>query len=338
MPDVTVSVFIPCYNERRTITGVLDALRNQTYPLEQMEVVIADGMSDDGTREVLQDYRCAHPDMKLVLVDNPERIIPAALNRAIAAAQGGILIRMDAHSAPADTYVATCVEVLKETGAANVGGRWDIQPSNSTWLARAIAAAAAHPLGAGGARYRVNGEAGEVETVPFGAYPREWLQRVGGYDESLLTNEDYELNERLRKAGGVVWFDPRIETVYYARATLAALWRQYARYGYWKARMLKRYPHSMKWRQALPPLFVLVLIVLSAASFFFPAARWLFGLQLGGYLLVLAMAGLRIAQKQADALLAPGFVLAVAAMHVAWGGAFLVSALQSLVGGNLGST
>lgn len=338
MPEPTVSVFIPCYNERRTITGVLDALRKQTYPLDQMEVVIADGMSDDGTREVLHEYQRVHPEMKLVLVDNPQRIIPAALNRAIAAAQGEILVRMDAHSKPPESYVATCVAVLEETGAANVGGRWDIQPSGSTWLARAIAAAAAHPLGAGGARYRVNGEAGEVETVPFGAYPRGWLEKVGGYDESLLTNEDYELNERLRKVGGVVWFDPRIETVYYARATLGALWRQYARYGYWKAHMLKRYPGSLKWRQALPPLFVLALFVLAGGAFLLPAARWLFALQLGSYLLVLSMAGMRVARRRHDLVLAPGFALAVAVMHLAWGGAFLWSALQQLVGGNLGTT
>src|SRR3989304_7761914 len=120
-------------------------------------------------------------------------------------------------------------------------------------MARPIAAAASPPLGAGDAGYRVGSQAGEVDTVPFGAFRREWLERVGGYDESLQTNEDYELNVRLRRAGGKIWFDPSIRSVYYARSDLAQLWRQYYRYGFWKARMLLRYPGSIRWRPALPP-------------------------------------------------------------------------------------
>jgi len=337
MPDPFVSVFIPCYNEQDTIAALLDALRAQTYPLNRMEVVIADGMSDDGTRDVLAAYAADHDDLTLRVVDNPRRIIPAALNCAIRAARGEVLIRMDAHSMPAEDYVAACVEVLEATGAANVGGRWKIQPSRPTWIGRSIAVAAAHPLGAGGARYRISGDAGAVETVPFGAYPRIWLDRVGLYDETLLTNEDYELNERIRQAGGLIWFDPAIETVYYARSTFGALWKQYARYGFWKVKMLARYPHSLKWRQAIPPAFVLSAAALALTGGFIPAARLLLGLQLGIYFLALGTAGLREAVRYKDLALVPGFILAIATMHTAWGGAFLVSAVDNLLGGRVGS-
>jgi len=332
MGDSFVSVFIPCYNEESTIPALLDSLREQTYPLEHMEIVIADGMSDDRTREIISSYRIAHPDLKVELVDNPERFIPAGLNRAIAASHGDILIRMDAHSRPSKDYIERCVDVLEKTGAANVGGRWIIEPSRTTWMARGIAAAAAHPLGAGGARYRINGEAGEVETVPFGAYPREWLQRVGGYDEALLTNEDYELNERLRASGGKVWFDPSIQTVYYARGDVLSLWKQYARYGFWKVKMLRRYPGSIKWRQAIPPAFVLVFLLLLALAMVFRPARWLLGVQLWMYFLVLLLSGINEGLRKGVGIL-PGFLVAVPVMHFAWGGAFLVSVVDSMFGG-----
>jgi len=331
-----VSVFIPCYNEQETIASLLDALRAQTFPATQMEVIIADGMSTDGTREVISQYTSQHPDLKILLVDNPKRMIPAGLNRAIAASSGDILVRVDAHSRPAPDYVERCINVLEATGAANVGGRWIIEPSQQTWIARGIAAAAAHPLGAGGARYRVNGEAGEVETVPFGSYPRAWMERIGGYDESLLTNEDYELNVRLRQAGGKIWFDPRIQSIYYARGNLKALWKQYARYGFWKVRMLVRYPDSLKWRQALPPAFVLLLTTLAVLSIIYPPVRWLLGVQLGIYLFVLLMAGIMEGHRRSMRMV-PGFVLAIIVMHVAWGGAFLISAIETLFGGLFGS-
>jgi cellulose synthase/poly-beta-1,6-N-acetylglucosamine synthase-like glycosyltransferase len=213
--------------------------------------VVADGASEIRPAVVRQ-AAAAWRDISIRIVDNPARTIPTALNRAIGAARGDVLVRLDAHSIPAEDYVRRCVESLKTTGAANVGGVWEIQPRGRGWIPRAIAAAAGHPLGAGDARYRIHGRAGPVDTVPFGAFQRDWLRRVGPFDENLLANEDYEFNYRLRQAGGVVWFDPSIRSAYYARGSLAELWRQYARYGYWKARMLLLHPRSLRWRQALP--------------------------------------------------------------------------------------
>src|SRR3990170_2993828 len=325
-----VSILIPCYNERRTIAGLLEAIRRQSYPLDQIEVIVADGLSTDGTRDVIRHFAQAHPELQIAMVDNPRRIIPAALNRALAQAKGEVLIRLDAHAVPYPDYVERSVAALLREQAANAGGIWEIQPAAEGWMARAIAAAASHPLGAGDAGYRVGSQAGEVDTVPFGAFRREWLERGGGYDERLQTNEDYELNVRLRRAGGRIWFDPSIRSVYYARPDIPQLWRQYYRYGFWKARMLLRYPGSIRWRQALPPLFVLSALVLAGAGFSFLIARWILGLQLGAYILATSAAGLRLGNLRKDAGLAIGLPLALWTMHTAWGAAFLISLVTSL--------
>lgn len=324
-----VSVIIPCYNERRTIGSLLEAIYKQTYPLGDLEVVIADGMSTDGTRDAIHAFSKSHPELVIHVVDNPDRIIPVALNRAIEQARGEVIIRLDAHSIPRPDYVEQCLAVLENTGAANVGGVWDIQPSVENWLARSIAAAASHPLGAGDARYRTSGDAGEVDTVPFGAYRREWLERVGPFNQNLLSNEDYEYNARLRQAGGVVWFDPAIRSIYYARGGLISLARQYARYGYWKARMLRLYPGSLRWRQALPPIFVLATILLGLAAPFWYPARLLLGVQFGLYGAIIFLVGLMQALRRRDMGLLLGFPLAVITMHFAWGGAFLWSMLTA---------
>ncbi len=323
-----VSIIIPCYNEQRFIGAVLEAIYTQTFPRAEMEVVIADSHSTDSTRSVIGDFHRNHPDLNLALVENDARAIPSALNRALAAARGEIIVRMDAHSTPYPDYVENCVRALDEGRGANVGGVWEIRPGGRGWMAESIAAAAAHPLGAGDAGYRLNDAAGPKDTVPFGAFHRSLVERIGGFDESLLTNEDYEFNVRVRASGGVVWLDPSIRSVYYARASLGALARQYWRYGYWKWRMLKRYPSTLRWRQALPPLFVASVLALTAFSLF-DIVRVVLLLELGAYLLVLLTAGVMAAARQRKLALALGLPLAIFTMHAAWGGGFLWSLITS---------
>jgi len=294
-----------------------------------MEVVIADGMSNDGSREIINSFATEYPDLPILLIDNPHRQIPSALNQAIAAAGGDIVVRLDAHSVPEKDYIKRCVQVLEVTGAANVGGAWVIQPGNDGLIARGIAAAAAHPLGAGDARYRIGGNAGEVETVPFGAYRREWIERVGLFNEDLLTNEDYEYNVRLRGAGGLVWFDPSIRITYFARPTLISLAKQYWRYGYWKARMLMQYPETLRWRQAIPLLFVLTLILLAFLSIIFPLTKRLLSFLLGAYLLTTVVFGTIQGFKQRDFGVALGFPVSLWIMHFTWGLGFLASSIHS---------
>jgi glycosyltransferase involved in cell wall biosynthesis len=325
-----VSVIIPCYNEQTTIWLLLEALYQQTYPRQDMEVIVAEGRSTDGTRQAIAVFQQAHPDLVVRVIDNPQRSIPAALNRAIAAARGQYIVRLDAHSRPYPDYVAGCLRALAQGLGENVGGVWEIHPTGSGWLARAIAAAAAHPLAVGDARYRFTAQAQAVDTVPFGAFRRDLVERIGGYDETLPTNEDYEFNVRVRQAGGTIWLDPAIRSTYFSRGTLSALARQYWRYGYWKARMLRRYPHTLRWRQALPPLFVLSLAGLAGLAPWVPAARIFLATELAVYSLALSFAGLHLAFRKRDFPMIIGIPLAIATMHFCWATALLWSFIHAI--------
>jgi glycosyltransferase involved in cell wall biosynthesis len=324
-----VSIVVPCYNEQSTILLMLKALRSQTFPRAEMEVVIADGMSTDGTRAAITTFQENFPDLAVRVVDNVNRSIPSGLNRAIEAARGEIIIRFDGHSQPYPDYVANCLIAHEAGRGDNVGGVWEIRPGADTWMARSIAVAAAHPLGVGDALYRHAKHAAQVDTVPFGSFRRSLIEQVGFFDESLLTNEDYEFNARVRKAGGKIWLDPSIRSVYFARSTLRELIRQYWRYGFWKWRMLRRYPDTLRWRQALPPLFVFGLISLAVLSMLIPLAGLLLGAGLLLYASILILAGMQAARRQRKAYLILGLPLAIAAMHISWGSGFLWSALTS---------
>jgi hypothetical protein len=209
-----------------------------------------------------------------------------------------------------------------------VGGVWDIRPGGEGWIAAGIAEAASHPLGVGDAWYRLNPAEGPVDTVPFGAFRRSLFEEMGGYDESLLTNEDYEFNTRVRQGGGVVWLEPAVRSTYIARAKLSELARQYGRYGYWKLKMLQRHPGSLRWRQALPPLFVASLIGLGLLSIFWLPARFLLLVETLVYLLVLIAAGLQAAIRRRVPPLLLSLPLAITTMHLSWGSGFLWSLLS----------
>jgi succinoglycan biosynthesis protein ExoA len=324
-----VSVIVPCYNEQSTIRMLLEALCAQTFPRSDMEVVIADGMSQDDTRQVIIAFHREFPELEVRVVDNTLRNIPSGLNRAIEASYGELIVRLDAHSKPHPDYVEKCVRAHDAGLGDNIGGVWEIQPGSSTWIARSISVAASHPIGVGDAMYRLAASASEVDTVPFGSYRRSLVERIGGYNEALLTNEDYEFNARIRQANGRVWLDPSIRSVYFARPSFRELARQYWRYGYWKWRMLRNFPDTIRWRQALPPLFVLSLIGLLVLSIFFTPAAWLLGLELVLYFFVLFLAGVYAAIKQRKIYLLPGLPMAIAAMHLSWGSGFLWSMLTS---------
>lgn len=324
-----VSVIVPCYNEQSTIRPLLEALHSQTFPRLEMEVVIADGMSTDGTRDAITSFQKDFPDLEVRVVDNSVRTIPSGLNCAIQSSRGEIIVRLDAHSKPYPNYVENCVKAHEQGRGDNVGGVWEIQPGAQTWVAKSISVAASHPIGVGDAMYRLAASASEVDTVPFGSYRRTLIEKIGGYNESLLTNEDYEFNTRIRKAHGRVWLDPSIRSIYFSRSTFRELIRQYWRYGFWKWRMLRRFPRTVRWRQALPPLFVLSIIALAVISIFLPAVRWLLLAELILYFFALFLAGIHAAIKHRKLYLLLGLPLAIAAMHIAWGSGFLWSTLAS---------
>ena len=304
---------IPVRNEVSTIAATLDACLGQHYDGD-IEIVVADGGSDDGTGEVLASYR----DRGVRVIDNPGRTAPPGLNAAIAASSGDVVVRCDGHSILPEDYVDRVTRVLAATGAANVGG---IQRAmGRTPIQRGIARAMTNPLGVGDAKFHRGGDAGPTDTVYLGAYDRSALQSVGGFDETLTRNQDYELNVRLREAGGTIWFDPEIEVSYTPRSNLLALWRQYYDYGRWKRRVLRIHPGSLRWRQAAPPILVIGLVgslVLVATP-----GRALGATVIGGYVGALGAASVYEAVTARD----PAGILAgpaIAIMHIAWGAGFL---------------
>jgi glycosyltransferase involved in cell wall biosynthesis len=327
MPQV--SIIIPCYNEQPTIRLLLEALLAQSFPRSEMEVIVSDGMSTDGTRDAIASFQKDFPELEVRIVDNTQQTIPSAVNRGIEASQGEIIVRLDAHSKPYPDYVENCVKALKAGMGDNVGGVWEIHAGAKTWIAESIAVAAAHPLGVGDALYRHAKQAAEVDTVPFGAFKPELVERVGKFDESLLTNEDYEFNARVRKAGGRIWLDPSIRSIYFARSTLLELARQYWRYGFWKWRMLRRYPNTLRWRQALPPLFVLSLLGLAGLVLLNSFFVFLLLAEILFYILVCLLAGIRARLKFGKPYLSVGLTLAIPVMHISWGSGFLWSLLTS---------
>src|SRR5271157_611524 len=324
-----VSIIVPCYNEEATILQLLEAVLAQTYPHSQMEIIIADALSQDYTREQINLFQRGHSDLSLRIVDNERRTIPAALNLAIKESRSEIIVRLDAHSQPNPEYIERCVQALEEGKGVNVGGVWEIHPGGKGWIAESIAVAASHPLGVGDAMYRLNPKAGAVDTVPFGAFRRELIDHIGGFDETLLTNEDYEFNTRVRQSGGVVWLDPQIRSIYFARASFLELARQYWRYGFWKWRMLKRYTNTIRWRQALPPAFVASLIGLAVLSIWFSFAQWFLSIEIISYFLVLIVASVQAGLRNRKSFLLVGLPLSISMMHLSWGSGFLFSILSS---------
>lgn len=248
-----VTIVMPCMNEERYIEACLRSLRAQDYPADRMEILVADGMSTDATRFILE--RAVRDDPRVRVIDNPERLQAAGLNAAIRESRGQVIIRMDVHAEYAADFVRQCVAVLDETGADNVGGA--ARPKAKSFFQRALAAALTSPLGIGNSKFRQEDAEGFVDTVFPGAFRRRVFERVGLFDRKAFTNEDAELNQRIHEAGGRVYLSRRIVVHYYPRESPAALARQYFRYGQGRARTLLKRRRFLTLRPALPFLFVL---------------------------------------------------------------------------------
>ena len=306
MSHPSVSIVIPAANAARIIGESLRAIGAQDYP-NIVDVVVAAADQDTAAAARLTG---------VTVVDNPSGRTPTGLNLAIGASTGEIVVRVDAHSIVPPDYVSRAVVTLTETRADNVGGM-QVPVGESFW-GRAIAAAMSSPAGSGDARYRIGGKAGPVETVYLGVFRRSTLDRLGGYDESFARHQDYELNERIRVAGGTVWFDPELRVEYLPRSSLRLLARQYFDYGSWKRSFARSNPGALRPRQLAPPLLVVLLVMSLAASLVSP---W-FLLVPGLYLLGLVAAALATAPSSGPAFV--GVPIALLTMHIAWGLGFLM--------------
>ncbi len=321
-----VSVIVPCRNEAATIGAFLQsALAQQLEGGQALELLVADGASDDGTREQLAAWAAREP--RLRVIDNPQRITSAALNRALAAARGAVVVRMDVHTTYAPDYVQQCLNALRATGASCVGGPW--RPVGQGWPQAAIAAGFSSRFGSGGAASRRLDYSGPVDTVYLGAWPRRALRQAGGFDEQLVRNQDDELALRITRNGGQVWQSAAIRSQYAPRASFLALYRQFHQYGYWKVPVIRKHRLPASPRHLAPVALVAVLALLAGLGLVWPQA-WV---ALAGLLAVYATVDLACAWAVAGGSprQALGVAWACACMHAGYGLGFARALLDVVV-------
>lgn len=255
-----VSILIPIRNEARYIDKCLKAVLKQDYPAERIEILIADGMSDDGTRGLLKAFHIN--DSRVKLFDNPGKIVASGLNLLTRQAKGEVLVRVDGHCEIAPDYVSRCVHHLQTKNVDGVGG--PMHSIGEDDISQTIALAMSSKFGVGGSSFRTEvGHTKLVDTIPFPAYKRTIIDKVGQYDEELLRNQDDEYNYRIREAGGKILMAEDIRSIYFTRGSLRNLWRQYYQYGFYKVRVFQMHTKQMRPRQFIPPLFVFAIIISS---------------------------------------------------------------------------
>jgi succinoglycan biosynthesis protein ExoA len=266
-----VSLLLPIRNESAYIEYGLQAILDQCYPTDRMEIFIADGMSTDNTRDIIHDFYNRYPQLNIQILNNPRKIVATGMNIALHQAKGDVIIRVDGHCIIAPDYVRKCVEHIEIDNIDGVGG--PMESIGETYMAKAIAVGMSSLFGVGNSAFRTtSGKSGLVDTVPFPAYTRQIIEKVGLYDEELVRNQDDEYNYRIREAGGNILLADDVRSTYFSRASLKGLWRQYFQYGYWKVRVLQKHPRQMSLRQFVPPIFVLALLI-SLLFIIVPATR-----------------------------------------------------------------
>ena len=286
-----VTVVVPIRNEADYIARCLRSILVSDYPPNQLEVIVVDGLSDDGTRQVIQ--RLMLDDTRLRMLDNPERIVPHAMNRAIAAARGDVIIRVDGHADVAEDFVSNNVKVLQTRPDCWCAGG-SIETVSHTRIGQVIAACMSTRVGVGNAHFRLRNYEGYVDTIAFGAYWRWVFDRIGMFDEELVRNQDDELNARLIMHGGRIYMSSSIRCRYYPRTSLKKLWRQYFQYGFWRIRTIQKLGRPATLRQVMPMLFVIGLISLSIAAIGWSAARIALLVYVGLYASVLSLGAVQV--------------------------------------------
>jgi len=313
-PLPAISVILPVLNEESHLEGAVLSVLSQDYR-GPLEIILALGPSRDRTNEIAT--KLASQDNRVKLLDSPTGKTAAGLNLALAASKSPVVVRVDGHAQIPNNYISLIVEILNKTGAVNVGGV--MAAVGTTAFERAVAGAMRSPLGVGASRFHTGGEAGEVDTVYLGAFRREALVAIGGFDERFTRAQDWELNFRLRENGGVIYFDPRLHVTYRPRSSVSALAKQYFEYGRWRRVVSRRHSGTINYRYLAPPFALLgfsvslVLGVLLSSIFFIPALV---------YLLFVVLASLKISTSIGEYLL---LLLVIPTMHFAWGAGFISS-------------
>ncbi len=323
-----VSMVIPCLNEERHIGPCVESLLATDYPGDRLEILVVDGRSNDGTRDIVERI-AERAGGRVRLVDNPDRITPSALNRGIAQSLGDLIMITGAHCEYPTDYVRTLVDWQTRTGAEVVGGRCESMPGDASAMAEAIAAALGHPFGVGNSWFRIGAsEPRWVDTVPFGCYRRDVFERFGVFDEELVRNQDDELNLRILRGGGRLLLVPEVCSRYYTRTSLRHVARMFYQYGLYKPLVARKLGGVMTARQLAPGALVGSLLASLALAPFTIVGRIAFSALIVMYLVADVVAALGLRRRGVRA--TTELLLVFPTVHLSYGAGFLLGALRLL--------
>jgi glycosyltransferase involved in cell wall biosynthesis len=324
-----VSIIIPCRNEEKYIANCLDSIIANDYPKEKLEVLVVDGISEDGTREIIKEYAQQYTNIKFL--DNPKKIAPTAMNIGIKEAKGDIIIRMDAHNGYPKDYISKIVYWLEKSGADNVGGIWITLPAVETIKAKAIAFALSSSFGVGNAMFRIGvKEPTYVDTVPFGAYKKEVFDKIGLFNGDLVRNQDIEFNLRLKKAGGKILLVPEIISYYHARSNLKDLFKQNFWNGFWVIYSMKFAERSSSIKHHIPFTFVFSLLGSFGLSLFYTPTFYLFTFIISIYMLMNIFFSFRLSIKNSLKFF-PFLMLTFFTLHFSYGIGSLLGIVKLII-------
>ena len=315
-----VSVLIPCRNEVQYIERCINSVCSFYQPPGGFEVIVIDGMSTDGTRELLFRLKNQFPD--LVVIDNPRKIVPSSMNLGIQNAKGEYIVRADARCIHPESYLCDLIELSERTGADNVGGVLAPEFGNG-YTQNAIGLAYKSRVAMGGALRDRGDFIGETDTVYGGCFKRKRLLEVGMYDESMVRNQDDELSFRLRETGGKIIQDGRIKIQYYPRNSFWHLFKQFMQYGYWKVSVIKKHPQQASLRHFLPAVLVLSFVILGLLTLH---GFYGFLIYAGSYFLAVGLFSFKSAYKLSLRFL-PGLIFAIFLIHISFGIGFIIGAI-----------
>lgn len=321
-----VSVLIPCRNEAKHIEHCLTNIYGFTPPPEGFEVIVVDGMSNDGTFDILSQLKKRFPD--LIIINNPDKIVSRAMNLGIQYAKGEYIVRTDSRCIHPKSYLCDLIELSEKTGADNVGGVLVPEFGNG-YTQNAIALAYKSPIAMGGALRDRGDFIGETDTVYGGCFKRKRLLEVGMYDEEMVRNQDDELSFRLRERGGKIIQDGRIKIQYFPRSSFWHLFKQFMQYGYWKVSVIKKHPQQASPRHFLPAVLVLSFVTLGLLIPFTVYGLYGFLIFLGSYFLTIGLFSIKSAYELSMRLL-PGLIFAVFLIHISFGMGFIIRSIGRL--------
>ncbi|CAB4330589.1 MAG: glycosyltransferase [Actinobacteria bacterium] len=313
-PHPSVSVILPVLNEESHLESAVTSILSQNYQ-GPLEVILAIGPSRDHTAAIAK--KLSEADSRVVIVQSPTGRTAAGLNLALKKSQSPVVVRVDGHAQIPSNYIALVVEILNSTGAVNVGGM--MAADGTTRFENAVAGAMRSPFGVGASRFHTGGQAGAVDTVYLGAFRREALLAIGGFDERFTRAQDWELNFRLREKGGIVYFDPRLEVIYRPRSTIKALAKQYFEYGRWRRVVSRRHPGTINYRYLAPPVALVGFVASLLLGTFLSG---IFLIPAGIYASFVLIASTKIASSFLEFVI---LLTVIPTMHFAWGAGFITS-------------